>query len=661
MGFTVAYLRLLEEKTGLTFELVAGTWEKNYQRFRQGQVDMISAISYTEERTEFIRYTDPYYIIPTVVYIREGDFAYQGVKSLRDKTVGIESAVFYRQYLQEYPRIQLREVEDTGELMQQLSFGKIDAVVTNINIGNYMKKKFMLENVALAGRTDISAIKDEDLRFGVAREHSGLHAQLRDGMSQITLREYKTLQDRWVGFTPSDMLQDTLLPGEYELLKQYRQQHGGLRLGSQGNWQPVDFYTPKKGHQGIAADVFNLLHNSQDVPLHPVPVDSFAEALTALQQGRIDVLPAVVPSRKLQDKLAFTKPYLSLPLVIATRRSEIFIQDLGALEHKRIGYVARGSLGALLKQKYPRLTFVQVPAVNKGLERVRNKQDFAFVGSVPAITYAISRYDYYNIKVSGTLKEKLPLAAAVQKGNPRLLGVLQKSLGALPLEQRQQAVDSWISMRFDEQVDYTLVWTVAGVAVLVVVLSMAWARKVQVYNARINAANRLLAEKNQQLQQLSVTDTLTGLYNRSKLDQQLAAEQMRFNRSGQPFSLVLLDIDWFKSINDTCGHVAGDQVLVEMARLLQERCRQTDVVGRWGGEEFLVLCPDTGEEGALQLAEAIRYSVASHDFGIHRQVTLSAGVVAYATQDWQIEDLVRQADQRLYQAKETKNQVVGSG
>ncbi|MGM0415386.1 MAG: transporter substrate-binding domain-containing diguanylate cyclase [Thermodesulfobacteriota bacterium] len=659
MGFTVDYLQLLEEKTDLNFELVPGSWEENLQRFRNGEVDLITAISYTQERTAFTRYTEPYYIIPTVVYMREDSFDYQGVDSLQDRTVGIESEVFYRQYLSQYPRIDLKEIEQTDELLRQLSFGDIDAVVTNINIGNYMVKKYVLENVQLAGRIDIPEIKDEDLRLGVRKDLEELHFRLRNGMSQISPREYKTLQDRWVGFTPEEMLQNNLLPAEYTLLKEYKKRHGGLRLGSHGSWYPVDFSSEKGGHQGISADIFSQLEQKQEIPFTFVPTESFEKAFSALKDGRIDVLPAVVPSSHLRQELAFTNPYLSLPLVIATRRSEIFIQNLTNLKHKQIGYVKRGALGSLLKSKYPELTFVEVSSVPQGLERVRQKDDFAFVGSVPAITYAIQKLDYYNIKVSGSLEEKLPLAAAVLKENTHLLNIVQKSLNSMPLPQRQKLVDNWVSIRFDEKTDYKVVWTTVGIAALVVALSIAWSRKVQMYNAQISRANTLLEEKNIELQRLSVTDKLTGLFNRSKLDHELAAEQRRFERSGQPFSLILLDIDWFKSINDNFGHLTGDKVLKKMADLLKARCRENDIVGRWGGEEFLILCPDTDLQGASKLAEDIRADVESFTFATGR-VTISGGVVVYDEAKLSLDEAVRRADQRLYLAKEEKNRIISA-
>lgn len=179
--------------------------------------------------------------------------------------------------------------------------------------------------------------------------------------------------------------------------------------------------------------------------------------------------------------------------------------------------------------------------------------------------------------------------------------------------------------------------------------------------ARISAALRikdaydLLQRRQFELDRLARRDALTGLYNRRHLEEVLAWELERTCSCRLPFSIALLDLDHFKTVNDTFGHVAGDQVLRETAELLGSRLRQEDTPGRFGGEEFLLLLPGTPERGALLVAEQIRRSVLEHHFSScpgHR-VTVSIGV-ATAGADEAVNDpltLITLADRQLYQAK----------
>lgn len=159
----------------------------------------------------------------------------------------------------------------------------------------------------------------------------------------------------------------------------------------------------------------------------------------------------------------------------------------------------------------------------------------------------------------------------------------------------------------------------------------------------------LLKQQNKELERQSNVDALTGIYNRRYLFQQLEEEMVRQQRYLQPFSIFLLDLDHFKKINDEFGHLVGDQVLIRLARIMGEELRETDITGRFGGEEFLILMPDTGLDGAAKTAERVRKAVEDYDFGLGRKVTISGGVAEYDAQN--SAELVEEADQLLYQAK----------
>lgn len=156
---------------------------------------------------------------------------------------------------------------------------------------------------------------------------------------------------------------------------------------------------------------------------------------------------------------------------------------------------------------------------------------------------------------------------------------------------------------------------------------------------------------------LSQTDKLTQLYNRSKMDEVLEREYRRSNRSDTPFSVILLDVDHFKWINDRFGHQAGDQVLFQMGQIFRSTIRSTDTVGRWGGEEFLFILPDTDEEGAIRLANKIRLAIADFAFDHPDHITVSQGVAVYRG-DSLLETLIARADDAMYAAKKAgRNQV----
>ncbi|MEM5948215.1 sensor domain-containing diguanylate cyclase [Spirochaetia bacterium 38H-sp] len=162
--------------------------------------------------------------------------------------------------------------------------------------------------------------------------------------------------------------------------------------------------------------------------------------------------------------------------------------------------------------------------------------------------------------------------------------------------------------------------------------------------------NQQLKAANAQLEILSVTDPLTGLFNRRKILKDLNIELYRAKRYNSIFSVIIFDIDHFKAINDTFGHTEGDIILKELGDMLKTILRTTDTLARWGGEEFILLCPETGLEDAINIAEKFRRVVETHIFSNGRKITISLGVAGYRD-GWQIEDIIRQADNMLYKAK----------
>jgi diguanylate cyclase (GGDEF)-like protein len=167
---------------------------------------------------------------------------------------------------------------------------------------------------------------------------------------------------------------------------------------------------------------------------------------------------------------------------------------------------------------------------------------------------------------------------------------------------------------------------------------------------KLDAINETLRAKNEELEKLSITDGLTGLANHRFLMQRLNEEATRSARSERPFSVLMVDVDHFKQYNDSFGHPAGDEILKRVAHLLRECTRTVDCVGRYGGEEFAVIMPDTDNAGAIVVAERIRARMTEEQFP-NRAITLSIGLAEFPGDASTAQATIAIADQALYQAK----------
>jgi len=178
----------------------------------------------------------------------------------------------------------------------------------------------------------------------------------------------------------------------------------------------------------------------------------------------------------------------------------------------------------------------------------------------------------------------------------------------------------------------------------------------------LNDAHETLKKKNEELEKLSITDSLTGLFNRRQLMEVLEIEGRRNLRHQRPFSVLMLDVDRFKKLNDTYGHLAGDEVLKKLAWILKQETRDVDHAARYGGEEFLIMLPDTNIDGASEVGERIRARIEREKYafdGKEMKVTASIGIACCPVEGGAAEALIARADKALYKAKRGgRNRVV---
>jgi diguanylate cyclase (GGDEF)-like protein len=182
-------------------------------------------------------------------------------------------------------------------------------------------------------------------------------------------------------------------------------------------------------------------------------------------------------------------------------------------------------------------------------------------------------------------------------------------------------------------------------------------KSINLFIDKLQKNHEELSNAKKELDTLYITDRLTNVYNRVKIDEIIDIELKKKNRLGSAFSIILLDVDNFKLVNDTHGHLVGDLILKEFAEILKNNIRDIDFLGRWGGEEFIIVCLQTDEKGAVALSENLRVKIEEFNFTKVGKITASFGV-STCKKDDDAKSIVDNADKALYKAKDNgRNQV----
>jgi polar amino acid transport system substrate-binding protein len=429
----------------------------------------------------------------------------------------------------------------------------------------------------------------------------------------------------------------------------YLKQKKEIRVCVDPNWMPFEAIQDGK-YIGMSADYMRIVESNIGIPFRLVPTNSWGESMAYAKARKCDMLSLVMETPERKKYFNFTPPYLVVPLVIATTTDKFFIADLKEVLDKKFGVVKGYAFTQQLKQKYPSIKLVEVENIEDGLNAVAQGKLFGFIDNLTTIGYQMQKSYIGTLKIAGRIDQNWELGFGVRNDEPILQSILNKALDHIDEKTKQSILNQWISIDYEQGFDYTLFWKILGGLAAFFAFLIYRYILVQRYNKTLSALN-------QELEKLSITDPLTKLYNRRYLYKSIEMAQVFAERYKTPFSVIMLDIDNFKEINDTYGHDEGDIVLQKIANILLAQSRESDIVGRWGGEEFLIICQQSKIDGALTVAEKICHAIEKEVFANKVTVTASFGVAEYSEKT-KLTVIVR-ADNALYKAKkEGKNKVV---
>ncbi len=207
-------------------------------------------------------------------------------------------------------------------------------------------------------------------------------------------------------------------------------------------------------------------------------------------------------------------------------------------------------------------------------------------------------------------------------------------------------------MSFRHMQNINLSEFLAGIVYIVIVIALC-----SIMALRSHHYKRIQYINSKELIRLSITDHLSGIYNRAKLDEELKRWINYSHRYSVPLSIIIFDFDDFKDVNDSYGHLVGDEVLIKAVSIINGIIRESDIFARWGGEEFVILLPNTDKANAMKLAERIRKSIEKGPFEKMSGITCSFGVAQLSSDD-DVESLLHKVDEKLYLAKRAGKNVV---
>ena len=410
---------------------------------------------------------------------------------------------------------------------------------------------------------------------------------------------------------------------------------------STGLWAP--FNTLKDGKlEGIGFDYLDLISKKLHLKTHCKQAKSWTEVLTAIKTKTADLTVAGQPTQERKSYAVFSKPYATYPIVVATRNDIGYIDDLHFLEDKVIAIGKGYAMASLIEKHYPYLKVKYVETLDDALHLIETGKAFATIEILPVLSYKINKKNYNTLKISGSIPYGYDVTLMLRKDYAELVPLINRAIDAITQEEKSQIAKKWMYIHYNTPLSkkfYLLLFVLS----LIICIFAVW-----LFNLYKRIKHKNETEKS--LKKLIYYDFLTSIYNRHMLDISLEKEIALSMRSESPMSIIFFDVDRFKKINDTYGHEKGDFILKMIAQLVSSHMRESDIFGRWGGDEFLIVLPQTSLNEAKKMSEKLYQLIQAYDFSIEGKLTCSFGVTAYEDGD-SVSTMIMRVDKLLYKHK----------
>ncbi|GGZ17990.1 diguanylate cyclase [Shewanella chilikensis] len=428
------------------------------------------------------------------------------------------------------------------------------------------------------------------------------------------------------------------------------------------DWMPYEGIDQGK-HVGISSGFLELIEEQTDWQFQLVPTDSWQQTLAYLKQQRCVFTTMLNYTPRRAEFLYFSDIYSRSPNVLVSRREQPFLQNMEQVGDRSLAIPRGYRLLDYVRQNYPKIRIILAETEQQGLEMVSSGEADLFIGSMYSINARIQQSGLFNLKIAAWAGPEEQFRMAVTENSKWMLPELNRLLAQISDDYRARLYRQWSNIAVLKQTDRGLTWQLLVVVTLVFGALLARYRWISKYNRELTAKNQQLEklrnqllETNRELEFISTHDPLTKLYNRHYFHRHFAPEHRSDAMQGHT-SLIVIDIDFFKDINDRHGHSVGDSILSDLASLLMEGAREIDLVARWGGEEFMIVCPDTDCVQARHLCERLASAMTVYPFSAGVRLSCSFGLTELKPGEsiWSAFD---RADQALYRAKsEGRNRI----
>ncbi len=447
-GMANDYLNLIANKTGLKFEVTIAQWSHHLQNIRNKKIDLLSSAYYTEDRAEYVIYSQPYSETLDYFFIRN-DLDVKTIHDLNGKRIAIPKNYAHINTLKKhYPKINIVTTNNFGAAIDAVLENRADVLYDSYAVLNHTLKKDAINTIIpfkstrVKGRNTIHVISRKD-----APELASI---IQKGLNAISVHERQTIYNKWLGKIPKSKKQALKLTTEEV---KWLKDHPEIRLGAESNWPPFEFVGNSGKMQGFTAELARLIESRLGIKFKIISQYSWSETLEKVRNHDIDMLGGIVITPKRQQFLNFTNGYFTPPISIYTKKNSLKITSLNDLINKTVAIENQYSLHERLATDFPRINLLPVASTLEALTAVSHGKADAYIGNQGAANWIASENALTNLKIILTKPSELKPKShsfAVRKDWQIFQGILNKALASISDLEISSLRLKWMGVDRDE-------------------------------------------------------------------------------------------------------------------------------------------------------------------------------------------------------------------
>jgi two-component system sensor histidine kinase EvgS len=542
-GIANDYLQLLSQKTGLHFKVEVDQWKHNLQKIKEGRIDLLHAVYHTSRREAFLSYTRPYFELLDYFFIRD-DLKVSTLEDLNGKTVAMPRGYAHEEILRKaFPKIRILYVDTFSHAIDAVLTHKADMLFDTYASLNYVLRMAGIQTIipfkAYRGSYSMK------IHMASSKKEPLLASIVDKGLAAINDAEKAKIREKWLG---RDHHASLVLSHKE---KQWILTHPSVSVGVDRAWAPFDFVNENGKHDGLSEAYLQYIAKKTGLHFDIADIPQWHEVLDAAKERKIDMILALSYSPERTRVFDFSDLYIDYTFAMVTRNSGTFFHRLEDFNGKRVGVVASYLSETLLRQNYPQIKRIVYKDIDAMLEGLLSHEVDAVFDNAATLAYHIRKKAYGNMQMTAVGK-RYHAGVALAKGNhPILLSLVNKALRSMSEAEKKAIRDRWISFDYTPQTDYTLLFQVIVLFLLIVLGTLYWMRKLSVEvekRKRSEAQIRLLIES------IPLQIYVTTLEGRV-----LMANPYALNRYG-----VSLDVLQSANVLDYYLHASDRERILEM-------------------------------------------------------------------------------------------------